>query len=299
MTMQTRAHQLANDVIERYSVPAQDAAFLLTAVNTTWQTFLPECQHCGAQLAERPVKSHFLGRELPLFDRCDCGGAQAERDAAERRRLGPKTELRADGMYEDGRKTHEQRGGVWVELGNMEQRSRCIPPLPRQATWSHFKRTGTHGSSIRTLIQWTARAVAGDGEWLYMHGDNGCGKTSALGCIGKDLLATGRSVMWLDWSDFITASFERIDALIEAASAVDVLLIDEIGKGKMNEYTAPRAAALVNRRYNHLALTVFATNFDLDKLCDALGNDGIAIADRIRFRSKTVDMNGISYRTKS
>lgn len=291
---------LAQSVIERWRVPSQDAAWLLQAVERTWQTLLPRCQHCDAELAERKVELAQPLRRLPLFELCQCEGALAERALAEKTRLGMPSELRPDGWYVGGERTHELRDGVWRELGNVEQRiAACLPLALRKASWSYFDRSGQHGTSVKTAELWSRSAARSrETTWLYLTGDNGCGKSSALGCIAKDCLKAGRDVMWLDWTDLLGSSFERMDELLARAATVEVLLLDEFAKGRLNEHTAIKAASLINRRSMSLATTAIATNFAIDALVAPLGNDGMAIVDRIEHRAQVCVLNGINYRKR-
>jgi hypothetical protein len=291
---------LAQMVIEKWHIASQDAAWLLKAVETTWQTLLPRCQHCESELAERPVELMRGLHKLPLFERCDCAGAQAERAVAQKTRLGMPGELKGDGWYVAGERTHELRDGVWRELGNADQRiAACLPLALRKATWSHFERAGQHGHGVKAAELWSRQASRSkETTWLYLTGDNGCGKSSALGCIAKDCLRAGRDVLWLDWTDLLGSSFERMDELCARAAAAEVLLLDEFGKGRLTEHTAIKAASLINKRSMALATTAIATNFALDALVAPLGNDGMAIVDRIEHRAQVCILNGINYRRR-
>ena len=76
----------------------------------------------------------------------------------------------------------------------------------------------------------------------------------------------------------------------------DVLLLDEFGKGRLNEWSGTLAALVLNHRANHAKVTVLASNFVPDDLGKAWGHDGEAIADRLAQKCVQVSLAGHNYR---
>ncbi len=297
---------VVNAHVEKYRVPPRDAEWLQNIVRSTRQMWLPTCDYCNAILPERPQGKMRL-REIPLFEVCTCPGARAECVARDARMAAknPLPTMSSDGnvIFDGaGNRTHVRIEGEWRPVGNLQERiDACLPKALRSAVWEHFSRRGEHGAAIRCIERWMQRAVSNRADtWAYLYGENGCGKTSALACMAKDLLKAERDVLWLDWQDMLSMPFDALDALIARASTVDVLLLDEFGKGKLNEYTAVKAASLINRRMLNEATTVFASNFAPQDLIKNMGNDGIAIAERIEHKCDApLNLTGYNYRRKA
>lgn len=74
------------------------------------------------------------------------------------------------------------------------------------------------------------------GAGLFLWGPNGMGKTSASAVIGKEYRRRGRTVLFMACSEIKSAiidktAFDGDQRLWDRAKAVDVLLLDDLGKG--------------------------------------------------------------------
>jgi DNA replication protein DnaC len=74
------------------------------------------------------------------------------------------------------------------------------------------------------------------GAGLFLWGPNGMGKTSAAVVIGKEYRRRGKTVMFMSCSEIKSAiidktAFDGETSLWDRAKTVDVLLLDDLGKG--------------------------------------------------------------------
>lgn len=104
-----------------------------------------------------------------------------------------------------------------------------------------------------------------DNRGLVLYGDVGRGKTHLLCAILRDLvLVHGVSARFVEFSHLladIKTGFDRGEGagkLIDDLVSVDVLGIDELGKGRNTEFEGTVLDELVSRRYN-AARPIFAT----------------------------------------
>jgi DNA replication protein DnaC len=102
---------------------------------------------------------------------------------------------------------------------------------------------------------------------LLFNGDVGTGKTHLAVAIGRALvLDRGASVRFVEFSHLLAdlrTSFEVGGAheLLEPLATCDVLVVDEIGKGRNTEFEGTVLDELVSRRYNAAATIVGTTNY--------------------------------------
>lgn len=104
---------------------------------------------------------------------------------------------------------------------------------------------------------------------LVLWGGVGRGKTHLAVAVARELvLQHGATVRFVEFSHLLAdlrSSFERPGTsavLLEPLSECDVLVIDEIGKGRNTEFEGTVLDELVSRRYNAARVILGTTNFD-------------------------------------
>ncbi len=104
---------------------------------------------------------------------------------------------------------------------------------------------------------------------LVLWGGIGRGKTHLAIAVARALIVEhGVTVRFVEFSHLLAdlkGSFERAGGahdLLDPLSACDVLLIDEIGKGRNTEFEGTVLDELVSRRYNAATVVLGTTNFD-------------------------------------
>ena len=130
---------------------------------------------------------------------------------------------------------------------DFEQVERTTPFL--LSTWlSHFQKEQSNG--------------------FILTGGVGCGKTHLMIAACKYLIFQyGLSIRFIEFSRLLAdlkRSFSQrnsIDNLMEELCRVDILAIDEIGKGRCSDWELSVFDELISRRYNAMKLLVGTTNY--------------------------------------
>ncbi len=111
-------------------------------------------------------------------------------------------------------------------------------------------------------------ASHGDTRGLVLYGDVGRGKTHLLVALLRELVVDhGVRARFVEFSHLLSdlkAGFDRgqgTAALIDPLVEVDVLGIDELGKGRATDFEATVIDEIVSRRYNAMRPVLATTNF--------------------------------------
>ena len=140
-----------------------------------------------------------------------------------------------------------------------------------------------------------------EGKGMVLWGGTGTGKTLLAVAILKAAMNRGYTglfqsapeLMYHFNSVYSTAETEQ--NIIDALRSVDVLVLDDLDKGKWTEKVAERIYVIINARYGEVKPTLITTNLDPRALLELVGE---AIFDRIRESSTFVALSGESFRKK-
>ena len=122
---------------------------------------------------------------------------------------------------------------------------------------------------VRAISPYLAKFEPGQmNPGLILHGDVGRGKTHLMAAIVRMLMLThGVSARFIEFSHLLAdlkSNFGRgegASALIEPLVKVDILAIDELGKGRNTEFEGTVLDELVSRRYNAGRTILATTNY--------------------------------------
>lgn len=145
-----------------------------------------------------------------------------------------------------------------------------IPARYIDADISKFEGFGSSDRSQKTtLMNWIKSLVPGKSSGLLLSGPVGLGKSWLLSAMAKHLAFQGISVRY---ADFFQLVHELRDAYandladkssLKPFQGVDVLIIDELGKGRNTEWELSVADSLISDRYNGNKCVIAATNYPL------------------------------------
>lgn len=170
----------------------------------------------------------------------------------------------------------------------IESRVRMWCPLPdyEDATMSSLRPAQDPGRRVSTWLASDARNL------VLLSQRNGNGKTWAGQAVGH--AAAHQGLVAVTWTMAGLNAAMRPDGDVGAfdrACGCDVLIVDDLGREKISEWTLDRFKELIDRRAKRR--TVFTTNLTGAEPADRYGT---AIADRIPHRAWVVEFTGPSMR---
>jgi DNA replication protein DnaC len=205
--------------------------------------------------------------------------------------------------FECAQETEEREERKQAARQNIE---RIIPPLFEDKRLSNFDVPPGDATALAACNAW--RLERGGGRSLYLYGGTGLGKTHLAAAIAIREILEGRSVVFLEWSDFLgklRATFgskyqgrteQDIQADLERA---DLVVIDDIGGGKSTEWAAERLWLIVNGRHVRRRQLVITSNIPLDSIGAEVdlrrwvgGAAGQRIVSRLSSMTTTVRVSG-------
>lgn len=164
-----------------------------------------------------------------------------------------------------------------------------LPAVHANAAFDNFRPSNTEQARAVQLAREFATRYPNQRGWI-LSGPVGTGKTHLLCATLKHLaLELGARVAYVEIS-LLYAQIRRGfqdgksgGEIIQPLSQVDVLAIDELGKGRGSAFELDTLDELIARRYNAGRITLFATNYSLKSSEDRaqrgyLGTDALVDA---------------------
>ena len=155
------------------------------------------------------------------------------------------------------------------------------------------------------------KKYSAQGKGLYLEGPCGTGKTHLAIAIALAIINTGVPVICktsIDILSDIKRCYERNsevteEEVLEAYKTVDLLIIDDLGKEQVTEWSVHVLYSILNERYEALLPTIITTNYNTTALAEKLSAKGdaetaTAIISRFVESSKRVTMSWADYRRK-
>lgn len=150
----------------------------------------------------------------------------------------------------------------------------------RLDSFSNF--TGNGREVVQKISHWMREFDPEKPRGLLLGGPVGVGKTYLLAAIAKNFASRGISIRFVDFFQLLLElksgyAHDKNDAgLLNEMIDVDILLIDELGKGRNSDWEASVLDQLVMGRYNRNRIIVASTNYDLkpsDRVSTSFGSN--------------------------
>jgi DNA replication protein DnaC len=129
--------------------------------------------------------------------------------------------------------------------------------------------TGSGKQVISQIGRWIENFTPGKSSGLLLTGSVGVGKTYVLSAIAKALALRGISVRFSDFFQLVNelresySSDQKDPSVLRPLHEFDVLIIDELGKGRNSEWEISIADTLISERYNSTRCIIASTNYAL------------------------------------
>ncbi|MDQ3233372.1 MAG: ATP-binding protein [Pseudobdellovibrionaceae bacterium] len=148
--------------------------------------------------------------------------------------------------------------------------SACLPARYSGARLDSFSNfTGNGREVVTRMSHWYREFDPERPRGLLLGGPVGVGKTYMLCAIAKNFAGKGISVRFIDFFQLLLElkagyAQDKSDAtLLNDLIEVDILFIDELGKGRNSDWELSVLDQLVMGRYNRNKIIVASTNYDL------------------------------------
>ncbi len=226
----------------------------------------PDCERCGGSGTELvPGGERVEARICACVDGCPaCRGSGFVADSADR--LAP----------------HRRCACRLVEMRHQVVSAAEIPARHAHSRFQTFI-VGNHHQAVvldavtRYIDEF--RPTEPDNRGLVLYGDVGRGKTHLLCAMLRELaLAYGVGVRFIEFSHLVAEIKSGFDlgrgagSLIRDLVHVDVLAIDELGKGRNTEWEGTVLDELISKRYNAMKPILATTNYRPGSTGTAVGN---------------------------
>lgn len=147
--------------------------------------------------------------------------------------------------------------------------SACLPARYSTALVKTFANFSGNGKDVITrLTQWMKDFDIHNPKGLILGGSVGVGKTYLLAAVAKHFASIGISVRFVDFFQLLLelkagyAQDKNDSRVLQEAIEVDVLFIDELGKGRNSDWELSILDQLVMGRYNQNKVIIASTNYD-------------------------------------
>ncbi|SEO81615.1 IstB-like ATP binding protein [Denitrobacterium detoxificans] len=137
------------------------------------------------------------------------------------------------------------------------------------------------------------------GEWLYVHGGSGEGKTAIAGALAEALVAAGDKVAFVGSVEAASCAIHDPERY-EELRGCDYLVLDDLGKESDRDWAVRWMYELVNERYANRRWTCVTSNYDLAELAERMARaaepkTAEAIASRLQ-ECRSVQTDGWDWR---
>ena len=129
--------------------------------------------------------------------------------------------------------------------------------------------SGNGAEVVQTINKWVQNFTPQDQKGLVLTGPVGVGKTYMLAAIAKSLIKKGLAVRFVDFFQLLNdlkAAYAADQAdvnVLKPLINIDVLIIDELGKGRNSDWELSVLDQLVMGRYNQRKTIIASTNYPL------------------------------------
>lgn len=245
-----------------------------------------KCPYCGKTLHQIVHTGGGVVIYAPRIEDCDCveAKAQREREAAEKAK------------EDKAREASRHRATVDKLLRSSGIRGRYL-----EKTLENYRPGEGNGQAFKLALKYVQKfaEMRKAGQGLYFCGGCGIGKTHLATGIAQALIEQEYRVICQPSVNLladIKATYDMTGEcseydLLRAYLRADLLVIDDLGKEAITDWSLSMLYTIINMRYEDRRPIVITTNYDDTQLIDRMARKG----DRVTAESIVSRLHEISY----
>jgi len=249
------------------------------------------CPYCGRMLK---YKAYSLFGKLfgTHLERCNCPGAEAERERFYQEQLKKQ-------RVEENRRRMERIERLFSQsrLGRRFRERTFETFVVREHTKKAFEIALDYAQNYDDYRE--------KGEGLFITGGYGVGKTHLVAAIANYLIQNLKATVIFG---NVTTLLGRIrqtysensqyeeEQILKELYDVDLLIIDDLGKEKPTQWVEEKLYMVINQRYENYKPIVVTSNLELEEIEQRLENCGGAIVSRIIEMCRGIKIVGPDFR---
>ena len=143
-------------------------------------------------------------------------------------------------------------------------------------TFENYKVNAKNQRAFETAKKYVADFEKCDGRGIYFEGTCGTGKTHLAVAIALELLGRGIPVICKTSIDLLADIKRSYDGkydeyqILDVYKTVDLLIIDDLGKEQVTDWSMPMLYSILNDRYEQTRPTIITTNYNEEMLKERL-----------------------------
>lgn len=182
-----------------------------------------------------------------------------------------------------------------------------IPARWESRTFEHFVVNETNQKAYEKALEYVEQFRPDSGDSLLLTGPVGTGKTHLAAAISMALMEREHKVVFGTISTLLSEirysySDQHPDnteaKLFERYTTCDLLVIDDLGKERVSEWTEQLVFDIINTRYENNKALVITTNLGLQNIRKKYRDTGEALVDRLIEVCTGIKLDGESWRRK-
>lgn len=255
-----------------------------------------KCPYCGKVLHQIRYESETAALFTPYYQECACAGAVEDR--------------RKKAHDADQKSAAEKQRRHMEKVDKLLQHS-GIRGRYLDKSFDTFKIEKDTEKAFKSVLRYVEKfeEMCNRGMGLYLSGSCGIGKTHLAVGIAQALIEQEYRVicrpsvaMLLDIKSTYDENQTRSEyELLREYLRADLLVIDDLGKELITDWSLSMLYTIVNMRYEDKRPIIITTNYDDAGLIDRLGRKGDritaeALVSRLHEMSYAIPMQGTDYR---
>lgn len=184
-------------------------------------------------------------------------------------------------------------------------RNSKIPERWKTRTFDHFTVNETNEKAYHAALEYVEGFNPRSGSGLLLVGPVGTGKTHLSAAVAMALMDKEHRVVFGTINSLLSQirysyedDKESEKELFDQYTKCSLLVIDDLGKEKVTEWTEQLVFDIINTRYERLKPVLITTNLNLKDIRAKYRENGDALVDRIVEMCQGVRLDGDSWRRK-